>query len=224
MEGQLLSRETLAGQRHAPLLRASASRPSRSTTPSTACRSRDDAAALGGARSPDDFRFVLKAPQRITHIQRLKDVADSVTYFFERRGRARAALGPVAVPAAAELEEGPARGCEEFLGAASAGAARGLRVPPRVLVRGRRLRDAARARRGAVRRRRRGGGDEPPFVVDRRLGLPAAAATGLLRERDLAAWARSHPSQTWSEAFVFFKHEDEGKGPKLAARFIELDG
>jgi hypothetical protein len=29
-------------------------------------------------------------------------------------------------------------------------------------------------------------------------------------------------TQGWEEAFVFFKHEDEGKGPALAARFLEL--
>jgi hypothetical protein len=29
-------------------------------------------------------------------------------------------------------------------------------------------------------------------------------------------------TQDWNEAYVFFKHEDVGAGPKLAARFIEL--
>ena len=28
--------------------------------------------------------------------------------------------------------------------------------------------------------------------------------------------------ESWKEAFVFFKHEDAGTGPKLAARFLEL--
>ena len=28
--------------------------------------------------------------------------------------------------------------------------------------------------------------------------------------------------QKWKDAFVFFKHEDEGIGPKLAAQFIEM--
>jgi len=28
--------------------------------------------------------------------------------------------------------------------------------------------------------------------------------------------------QDWRDAFVFFKHEDEGKGPQLAKRFLEL--
>jgi hypothetical protein len=28
--------------------------------------------------------------------------------------------------------------------------------------------------------------------------------------------------QKWKDAFVFFKHEDEGVGPKLAAQFLVL--
>jgi hypothetical protein len=28
--------------------------------------------------------------------------------------------------------------------------------------------------------------------------------------------------QGWERAYVFFKHEDEGAGPKLAGRFREL--
>jgi hypothetical protein len=31
-------------------------------------------------------------------------------------------------------------------------------------------------------------------------------------------------AQAWDEAYVFFKHEDEGAGPRLAARFRELFG
>jgi hypothetical protein len=39
---------------------------------------------------PDGFRFVLKAPQKITHVKRLKDTGAEVEYLF----RAAAALGP----------------------------------------------------------------------------------------------------------------------------------
>lgn len=38
----------------------------------------------------------------------------------------------------------------------------------------------------------------------------------------LRRWARRVADQAWDRAFVFFKHEDAGAGPKLAARFIEL--
>ena len=39
---------------------------------------------------------------------------------------------------------------------------------------------------------------------------------------DLAAWAERVAAQEWSEAFVFFKHEEEAAGPRMAARFLEL--
>src|SRR6185369_2827332 len=65
------------------------------------------------------------------------------------------------------------------------------------------------------------GTEGPPLV--------ATGAWGYLRLRrqdyapaDLAAWVQRIGAQAWSEAFVFFKHEDEGKGPELAARFKEL--
>jgi uncharacterized protein YecE (DUF72 family) len=40
----------------------------------------------------------------------------------------------------------------------------------------------------------------------------------------LAEWIEKLQSQPWREAYVFFKHEDTGTGPKLAARFLELAG
>jgi uncharacterized protein YecE (DUF72 family) len=41
-------------------------------------------------------------------------------------------------------------------------------------------------------------------------------------EGDLEAWARQLQQQRWTSAFVFFKHEDEGTGPKLARRFEQV--
>ena len=38
----------------------------------------------------------------------------------------------------------------------------------------------------------------------------------------LAAWAERVRARGWQTAYVFFKHEDEGKGPKLAAKFRAL--
>lgn len=53
------------------------------------------------------------------------------------------------------------------------------------------------------------------------------ASWGYLRLRrteypgdSLAEWARRVERQPWSEAYVFFKHEDEGKGPAFADRFL----
>jgi uncharacterized protein YecE (DUF72 family) len=40
----------------------------------------------------------------------------------------------------------------------------------------------------------------------------------------LAAWAERLKARQWADAFVFFKHEDEGVGPKLAAKLRALVG
>jgi uncharacterized protein YecE (DUF72 family) len=59
--------------------------------------------------------------------------------------------------------------------------------------------------------------------------IVATADWGYLRLRrpdyadaDLARWAERVQSARWERAFVFFKHEDEGAGPKLATRFREI--
>ena len=39
---------------------------------------------------------------------------------------------------------------------------------------------------------------------------------------DLAEWSARIKAQNWTTAFVFFKHEDEGTGPRLAGEFIEI--
>jgi uncharacterized protein YecE (DUF72 family) len=62
---------------------------------------------------------------------------------------------------------------------------------------------------------------EVPFVSTAdwgylRLRLPE------YKDAELKAWLKRVREQNWREAFVFFKHEDEGRGPKLAKRFLEL--
>ena len=43
-------------------------------------------------------------------------------------------------------------------------------------------------------------------------------------DADLKTWLKRVQEQGWKDAFVFFKHEDEGKGPQMARRFLELAG
>ncbi len=47
------------------------------------------------AKTPLDFRFALKAPQRITHFARLRGTAESLTYFIETIAILGNRLGPV---------------------------------------------------------------------------------------------------------------------------------
>ena len=59
--------------------------------------------------------------------------------------------------------------------------------------------------------------------------LVATTDWGYLRLRrenfsdaDLKDWARRVREQPWSDAFVFLKHEEEGIGPKLAAKLTKF--
>src|SRR5687768_10174229 len=44
---------------------------------------------------PPDFKFVLKAPQRITHLQRLRDTGDSVSFLLQVADTLNERLGPL---------------------------------------------------------------------------------------------------------------------------------
>jgi uncharacterized protein YecE (DUF72 family) len=39
---------------------------------------------------------------------------------------------------------------------------------------------------------------------------------------ELARWREWVGSQKWRQAFVFFKHEDAGSGPRMAMEFLSL--
>jgi uncharacterized protein YecE (DUF72 family) len=41
-------------------------------------------------------------------------------------------------------------------------------------------------------------------------------------DEDLRGWLARIREQTWDDTYVFFKHEDEGRGPIMARRFLEL--
>jgi uncharacterized protein YecE (DUF72 family) len=67
-----------------------------------------------------------------------------------------------------------------------------------------------------------GDAKRPPAIV-------ATASWGYLRLRRerydasaLRQWADLVGAQAWTDAYVFFKHEDAGAGPKLAAKFQAL--
>jgi uncharacterized protein YecE (DUF72 family) len=41
-------------------------------------------------------------------------------------------------------------------------------------------------------------------------------------DAELKTWVERVRQQNWRDAFVFFKHEEEGKGPQMAKRLLEL--
>ena len=39
-------------------------------------------------------------------------------------------------------------------------------------------------------------------------------------DKKIAVWAKKVGGEKWDDAFVFFKHEDAGQGPKMAKKFL----
>jgi uncharacterized protein YecE (DUF72 family) len=164
-----------------------------------------------------EFRFVLKASQRITHFKRLKDTGSEVEYFFGVASTLGERLGPVLVQLPPNLKKDLPR-LEAFLAT----------LPPSA-------RPAFEFRHASwfeddVFAALRSKGAALCVAEDEELATPlvATAAWGYLRLRRqdydaaaVAAWADRVRGQTWSEAYVFFKHEDAGSGPRLAGEFLE---
>ena len=168
---------------------------------------------------PANFRFVLKAPQRITHMQRLKDAEDSVAYFLKVAGTLKQRLGPLL-----------------------------FQLPPFFHKDARRLSDFFRLLpvncRAAFEFRHQSWFDSEILELlrahkavlciaeaenDLEIPFESTARWGYLRLRrpdygdaELKAWVERVRQQRWKDAFVFFKHEEAGKGPAMAKRFLEL--
>ena len=168
---------------------------------------------------PADFLFVLKAPQQITHRQRLKDAGDPVKELLEVARTLKKRLGPLLFQLPPNLKKDVPR-LRAFLALlpSSCRAAFEFRHPSwfdeEVL-------GLLRDRRAALCIADAENDLEVPFV--------ATADWGYLRLRrpdyddaGLKSWAKRVQGQSWQDAFVFFKHEDEGKGPQMARRFLEL--
>jgi uncharacterized protein YecE (DUF72 family) len=72
---------------------------------------------------------------------------------------------------------------------------------------------------------------EPDDKEGNQAPLVATASFGYLRLRrehygdpDLEAWVERMRGQNWSEAYVFFKHEDDGTAPNFARRMMAIVG
>jgi len=171
------------------------------------------------AQVPDDFRFSVKAAQRITHFKRLKDAGDETKYMLETVSALEDRLGVVLFQLPPNMKKDLER-LESFLKQLpeNTPAAFEFRHPTWFDD------DVIELLRSQNRALCVSDTDElPASHIDR------TADWGYLRlrrvqysETDLAEWLKRIQAQNWKTAFVFFKHEDEGTGPKLAAEFIEL--
>ena len=171
------------------------------------------------AQVPAGFRFAIKASQRITHQQRLKDAGDTLAYLVQTVGVLGERLGPILFQLPPNMKRDVPR-LADFLALLPAGC------------------------RAAFEFRNEGWYDDEVYALLRERGCalaisetdslaPPVIATadwGYLRlrredyvEADFARWAEHIRAQrTWKQAFVYFKHEDAGTGPRWAARLIEL--
>ena len=173
------------------------------------------------ARVPAEFRFVLKASKRITHDRRLQDVGDPLSYFLNAAMALGDRRGPLLFQLPPNFKQDLGR-LSDFLAL--------LPATARVAMEFRHaswfedpVLEALRAKQVALCIADTADGVDAPFV--------ATAPWGYLRLRDvdypdaaLAGFIDRARAQSWSEAYVFFKHEEEGRGPQFAQRFVELSG
>lgn len=170
---------------------------------------------------PPEFQFSFKAPQAITHFKRLKDAEDATQTFFQETAVLKAQRGPLLFGLHPNHKKDVPR-LRSFL----------RQIPRKVRV--------------AFEFRHPSWFDDETFDCLRSSGcalcvndeeespwtdLVRTADWGYVRLRreaytdeDLTAWIEKLRAQKWSDAYVFFKHEDTGAGPKLAARFLTLAG
>jgi uncharacterized protein YecE (DUF72 family) len=167
------------------------------------------------AEVPASFVFALKAPQRITHVKRLAGAEDDVAFFLRTAAELGATLGPVLWQLPPTLRKDVPR-LREFLALLP----RGGRSAFEFRHESWRSDDVLAALADA--------GAALCVAEDEAGATPLAATAGFgylrLRRQDyddaaLARWAATIRAQPWREAFVFFKHEDEGRGPDYALRF-----
>ena len=169
--------------------------------------------------TPENFRFGLKAPQKITHFAKLRDCADTLDYFCRIVSGLGERLGPVLFQLPPNFKK-DAGILSSF-----------LRELPSI--------------RAAFEFRHESWFDDEVFellkkqnvalcIADtEKLGTPkvATADYGYLRLRredytkiDIEHWMEFVRQQdsAWRDVFIYFKHEEAGIGPKLGKQMMEL--
>lgn len=170
------------------------------------------------AQVPGSFVFALKAPQLITHWLRLAGVEESVAVFYRAAAELGSTLGPVLFQLPPSLRKDLPL-LRAFLALLPRGgrAAVEFRHPSW---------DAAEVHTALA------DAGAALVVADTEEGtgrLVPTAPYGYLRLRRpdydaaaIAGWAARIAAQPWREAFAFFKHEDEARGPAFALALGEL--
>jgi uncharacterized protein YecE (DUF72 family) len=172
--------------------------------------------------TPEEFRFTLKAPKRITHDARLKDCEDSARYFSEVATQLGAKYGALLFQLPPSLKKDLGL-LDAFLQCLPAGTRAAFEFRH-----GSWLGDDVYARL-----------QEKNFalcVADNEnfwTPLEVTADFGYFRLRDegyttedIVRWAQDIRAKTaaCTDVYVYFKHEDAGKGPEFAKTFLQVLG
>jgi uncharacterized protein YecE (DUF72 family) len=175
------------------------------------------------AQAPASFRFVLKAPQIITHRKRLNNVEGEVAAFVEAAQALKKQLGPLLFQLPPNMKKDLPR-LEAFLGLLPKPSKSGVCATMEFRHESwfdEEVYDRLREHKVAL------------CTADAE-DLPATdlvdtAAWGYLRLRredytkaKLAAWVKRLRATAWREVYVLFKHEDAGVGPAFAKLLQEL--
>ena len=171
-------------------------------------------------QAPAGFTYTLKAPQKITHIRRLKEASDELAFFCDSARVLGPHLGSLLFQLPPNLKCDTAR-LETFLASMPAD----MR-PAFEFRHDSWLNDDVYAILAAK---------NAALVIadfgDRTTPMRATANHGYVRLRgegyataDLEQWADRlvERSSSWEDAFVYFKHEDAGKGPEFARAFTDI--
>jgi len=172
------------------------------------------------AATPPGFRFALKAPQRITHFARLRDVDEPVRYLCDTARTLSAKLGPLLFQLPPNFARDLGR-LSDLLALLPVGLAcvfefrHASWFADDVYAR-------LHTRNAAL------------CIADTEAGttpLVTTADFGYLRLRDEGYSEGDHRhwadtirrlGEGWREAYVFFKHEESGTGPAFARRLLEM--
>ncbi len=174
------------------------------------------------AQVPETFTFAIKASQRITHHARLKEESASlVDFLLKNTATLGSRLGPILFQLPPNLKKDVTR-FRGFLGL--------LPTDRRYVFEFRHDSWFDDEVYEAMRER-----DIAMCVMEQdgfRCPMVCTASWGYLRLHKLdydaaalAQWAKCVTSQTWKEAYVFFKHDEgEGSGPPAVATFVTACG
>ena len=170
---------------------------------------------------PGSFRFSIKASRRITHFTRMKpESREPLEYLLSTLGVLGPKLGVVLFQLPPNLKKDSDRlgGFLEMIPEGTPGAFEFRHESWKDDEVYSLLRDRGMA---LVCADTEDSDDDEPIVNTGSWGYLRLRRPGY-SDDDLQRWSRHLSNTGWDTAFVFFKHEDEGAGPRMAARFGEI--